>query len=101
VKAFPVVVLVLLAFAAFFVTFLVAPLAVLAIFYFVYALLTSRPEGGGAPAPGTQPQPRWGAEPEIEIEPAAVPARRVRITVASHSERAAGTDGAGPTEREP
>jgi hypothetical protein len=89
-KAFPVVVLVLLSFAAFFVTFLVAPLAVLMIFYLIYALVTSRPAGAGAPAPATDPQPRWGAIPEeIDSELVAPPARRARITVASHSERAA------------
>jgi hypothetical protein len=93
-KAFPVVVLVLLGFASFFVTFLVAPLAVLMIFYVVYATLTSRPERAAAPAPETDPQPRWGATPEIEGEPVAVPARRARITVASHSERAAVLRGA-------
>lgn len=93
-KVFPAVVLVLLAFTAFFVTFLIAPLAVLTTFYVGYVLLTSSRSGGSPAQTPPEPQARWGSEPETELEPVAVPARRARITVASRSERAAAAQAA-------
>lgn len=92
-KAFPVVVLLLLAFAAFFLTFLVAPLAVLALFYVAFAYTSGRDEPAPPPAAAPEHQPPWQngeAEGSPGDEPAAAaPARRARITVISRSDRLA------------
>jgi hypothetical protein len=92
-KAFPIVVLVLLAFAAFFLTFLLAPLAVLLLFYVVYALGRGGAEKTGSPAtlPDESEHPWEVARSETlaDDEEAAAPAtaRRARITVVSRTER--------------
>jgi hypothetical protein len=105
-RVFPAAVLVLLAFAAFFVTFLVAPLAVMTIFYVVYSL-RSRAERkpAAAPAPtADEAQHRWGAEPDPGHESGeeVKPARRSRITVASLSEGGApGADADAVDDGEP
>jgi hypothetical protein len=80
-KVFPVVVIVLLAFATFFVSFLVAPLAVLTAFYLIYSMRPS--PAAVAPQPETPPGPAWQAQSETEAS--TPPARRARITVVSHS----------------
>jgi hypothetical protein len=82
-KAIPAVALVLLAFAAFFMTFLVAPLAVLVVFY---VALSFRAAHRVSTPPATEPRPRWGAS--APSEPVAAPVRRARINVESHSARA-------------
>jgi hypothetical protein len=87
-KVFPAVVIVLLAFAAFFMTFLVAPLAVLTIFYVIYSTRTS--SAVATPAPEPEPHLRWAIQPEPE--PATPAARRARITVVSHGEEPAAQD---------
>jgi hypothetical protein len=102
-KVLPVAVFVLLAFAAFFMTFLVAPLAVLALFYVIYAA-RSRSERK-QPAPVAEVRPRWGVEPELdeteaEAQAAAPVVRRPRITVESHSERAAAREAAAQAAAE-
>jgi hypothetical protein len=96
-KAFPLVALVLLGFGALFITFLVAPLAVLAIFYVGFSLHSSRVKP--APAPEPAPEPRWrtGVDPasdpdsgfDADLEPVAVLERRPRVTVVSHDDGAA------------
>jgi hypothetical protein len=93
-------VLVLLAFAAFFMTFLVAPLAVLTIFYVAYSLKSSKSGGGGEPAAAPEPRQQWGAEPidEPEVEAPPPVARRARVTVESHRERAAALEAAAAVE---
>ncbi len=98
-KVFPVAVLVLLAFAAFFMTFLVAPLAVLTIFYVAYSLKSSK-SGGDEPAAAPEPRQQWGAEPIDEPEAEAAPPtpRRARVTVESHRERAAALEAAAAVE---
>jgi hypothetical protein len=107
-KAFPVVILVLLAFAAFFLTFLVAPLAVLLVFYAVFASGIGRGEKAAPAATPAEAQPRWetghvDAAPDAEQEPAPTPARRARIRVVSRSdeqaaERAAQLEAAAATD---
>jgi uncharacterized iron-regulated membrane protein len=98
-KVFPVAVLVLLAFAAFFMTFLVAPLAVLTIFYVAYSLKAKSADKEPPAAP--EPRQQWGAEPiDDEPEPESAPptARRARVTVESHRERAAMLEAAAAVE---
>jgi hypothetical protein len=96
-KVFPLVALVLLGFGALFITFLVAPLAVLAIFYVGFSLHSSRVKP--APVPEPVPEPRWrtGVDPasdpdsgfDTEPEPVALLERRPRVTVVSHDDGAA------------
>ncbi len=93
-KTIAVVALVLVAFAAFFLTFLIAPIAVLLLFYVVFASRRERPEQAG-PDPATSHDSRHpevvergDANPgDVEPAPPLLPARRPRITVVSDDDR--------------
>ena len=88
-KAFPIAILVLLAFAAFSLTFLVAPLAVLLLFYAIFAF---GPWSSKKPAPPATPQSAgrtWDVAPDDapadDEPPPPAPARRARVTVVSRT----------------
>ena len=100
-KVIPIALLVLLGFAVFFTTFLVAPLIVLTLFYVGYSMKSSRSESKPAAAPAEPAPVQWGADPELEEDEEQAPpplVRRARVTVESHRERDAALEAAAAAE---